>query len=92
LRAIPDRSAGMRHPVADAAPTGQTVLVWGGSTSVGSNAIQLAVAAGYEVITMSSPRNFEYVTPLGASQGLTTTVLASCQTSSRRSRVARWPG
>ncbi len=38
------------------------------STSVGSNAIQLAVAAGYEVITTSSPRNFDYVKKLGASQ------------------------
>jgi NADPH:quinone reductase-like Zn-dependent oxidoreductase len=36
-------------------PTGQTVLIWGGSTSVGLNAIQLAVAAGYEVFTTSSP-------------------------------------
>ncbi|MBO9196063.1 hypothetical protein J5277_18335 [Rhizobium sp. 16-449-1b] len=27
-------------------PTGKTVLVWGGSSSVGCNAIQLAVAAG----------------------------------------------
>ena len=33
---------GLRHPSAKAEPTGQTVLVWGGSTSVGSNAIQLA--------------------------------------------------
>ena len=58
----------LRHPSADAEPTGQTVLVWGGSTSVGSNAIQLAVAAGYEVVTTASPRNAEYVTSLGASQ------------------------
>lgn len=48
--------------------SGQTVLIWGGSTSVGSNAIQLAVAAGYEVITTASPKNFEYVKKLGASQ------------------------
>jgi NADPH:quinone reductase-like Zn-dependent oxidoreductase len=33
-------------------PINKTLLVWGGSTSVGSNAIQLAVAAGYEVITV----------------------------------------
>ena len=58
---------GLRHPSADPEPTGQTVLVWGGSTSVGSNAIQLAVAAGYEVITTASPRNFDYVRSLGAS-------------------------
>ena len=49
-------------------PIGKTLLVWGGSTSVGSNAIQLAVAAGYEVITTASPKNFDYVKKLGASQ------------------------
>ncbi len=48
--------------------TGKTVLIWGGSSSVGSNAIQLAVAAGYEVITTASPKNFDYVKKLGASQ------------------------
>jgi len=47
-------------------PTGETVLVWGGSTSVGSNAIQLARASGYEVITTCSPHNFDYVRALGA--------------------------
>jgi len=49
-------------------PTGKSLLVWGGSTSVGLNAIQLAVAAGYEVITTCSPKNFAYVKHLGASQ------------------------
>lgn len=46
----------------------ETVLIWGGSTSMGSCAIQLAVAAGYEVITTASLHNFEYVKALGASQ------------------------
>jgi NADPH:quinone reductase-like Zn-dependent oxidoreductase len=46
---------------------GKVVLVWGGSTSVGCNAIQLAVASGYEVITTASPKNFELVRSLGAS-------------------------
>ncbi len=58
----------LQHPSASAARTGQTVLVWGGSTSVGSNAIQLAVAAGYDVTTTASPHNYDYVTALGASQ------------------------
>jgi NADPH:quinone reductase-like Zn-dependent oxidoreductase len=49
-------------------PTGQTLLVWGGATSVGSNAIQLAVAAGYEVFTTASPKNFDFVKNLGASR------------------------
>lgn len=48
--------------------TEKTLLIWGGASSVGSNAIQLAVAAGYEVITTASPKNFEYVKKLGASQ------------------------
>ena len=58
----------LQYPSANPKTTGETLLVWGGSTSVGSNAIQLAVAAGYEVITTSSPRNFYYVKKLGASQ------------------------
>jgi len=42
------------------------VIICGGATSVGSNAIQLAVAAGYGVVTTASPRNFDYVRSLGA--------------------------
>ncbi len=59
---------GLAHPSADPAPTGQSVVVWGGSTSVGSNAIQLAVAAGYEVVTTASPKNDDYVRALGATR------------------------
>lgn len=59
---------GLQYPSASPKPTGKTLLVWGGSTSVGCNAIQLAVAAGYEVITTCSPKNFAYVKKLGASQ------------------------
>jgi NADPH:quinone reductase-like Zn-dependent oxidoreductase len=49
-------------------PTGTILIVWGGSTSVGCNAIQLGVAAGYEVFTTCSPHNFELCKKLGASQ------------------------
>jgi NADPH:quinone reductase-like Zn-dependent oxidoreductase len=56
----------LQYPTVLPKPTGETLLVWGGSTSVGSNAIQLAVAAGYEVITTASPKNFGYVKMLGA--------------------------
>ncbi|HME83586.1 MAG TPA: zinc-binding alcohol dehydrogenase family protein [Roseiarcus sp.] len=59
----------LQYPSVPPKPMGKTLLVWGGSTSVGSNAIQLALAAGYEVITTASPRNFDYVKKLGASQG-----------------------
>jgi NADPH:quinone reductase-like Zn-dependent oxidoreductase len=44
----------------------KTVLVWGGSSAVGSNAIQLATAAGYDVITTCSKNNVDYVKSLGA--------------------------
>ncbi|KAL4926666.1 zinc-binding alcohol dehydrogenase family protein [Aspergillus undulatus] len=59
---------GLQHPTEPrAASTGETVLIWAGSSSVGSNAIQLAVAAGYEVFATASPKNFESVKSLGAS-------------------------
>ncbi|GAW16649.1 hypothetical protein ANO14919_060850 [Xylariales sp. No.14919] len=51
-------------------PNGKTLLVWAGASSVGSNAVQLAAAAGYEVITTASPKNFDYCKKLGASQVL----------------------
>lgn len=44
------------------------MLIWGGSTSVGTNAIQLAHAAGYDVITTASPHNADYLRTLGADQ------------------------
>lgn len=70
LRAIPERLLALQYPTTAASrnPTGQTLLVWGGSTSIGSNAIQLAVAAGYEVITTASHKNFNYVKGLGAAK------------------------
>jgi len=55
-------------PVLGAADRGETVLVWGGSTGVGSNAIQLARNAGYRVVATSSPRNFDYLRSLGAAE------------------------
>lgn len=48
--------------------TGKTILIWGGASSVGSNAIQLAVAAGYDVVTTASSKNFQYVKQLGATE------------------------
>lgn len=49
-------------------PNGKTILVWGGASSVGSNGVQLARAAGYEVLATASEKNFDYVKGLGASQ------------------------
>jgi len=58
----------LQHPNLKPISTGKTLIIWGGSTSVGCNAIQLAVAAGYEVFTTCSPRNFDYVKKLGATK------------------------
>lgn len=52
------------------ASSGKTLLVWGGSSSVGSAAIQLAVASGIDVVTTASPRNFGHCRRLGAREVL----------------------
>ncbi|GAA5821132.1 hypothetical protein JCM11491_004549, partial [Sporobolomyces phaffii] len=46
--------------------TGKSILVWGGSASVGSAAIQLAKASGLRVVSTASPANHEFVKSLGA--------------------------
>ncbi|KAL9110646.1 MAG: hypothetical protein Q9227_004823 [Pyrenula ochraceoflavens] len=43
-----------------------TLLLWGGSSSVGSSVLQLASASGYQVITTASPSNYAYCKKLGA--------------------------
>jgi NADPH:quinone reductase-like Zn-dependent oxidoreductase len=68
-----DSGLGLQYPALDLDPVpkkDQVVLVWGGASSVGCNAIQLAAAAGYEVIATASPRNFELMMKLGASRVL----------------------
>jgi NADPH:quinone reductase-like Zn-dependent oxidoreductase len=46
--------------------SGKSVLVWGGSSSVGATAIQLAAGAGHKVVSVASARNIEKVKALGA--------------------------
>ncbi|OQO01106.1 hypothetical protein B0A48_13349 [Cryoendolithus antarcticus] len=58
---------GLDLPTTDAKPNGKVVVVYGGSTSVGAAAIQLAVNAGYRVIATSSPRNYDLCRAAGAS-------------------------
>lgn len=59
---------GLRRPSPDPASLarGESVLVWGAATSVGSCAVQLAAAAGYRVIATCSAHNFEHARSLGA--------------------------
>jgi NADPH:quinone reductase-like Zn-dependent oxidoreductase len=46
--------------------SGKSVLVWGGSSSVGATAIQLAVGAGVKVVSVASKHNLDKVKDLGA--------------------------
>jgi NADPH:quinone reductase-like Zn-dependent oxidoreductase len=59
---------GLDYPTLNPKPKGETLLIWAGASSVGTNAIQLAVASGYEVFTTASPKNFDYCKMLGASK------------------------
>ncbi|NIZ90950.1 zinc-binding alcohol dehydrogenase family protein [Kineococcus rubinsiae] len=59
---------GLALPTAGAEKRGETVLVWGASTSVGSNAVQLARGAGYRVVATASPHNHDLVRSLGAAE------------------------
>lgn len=59
---------GLRPPSANPTQRGETLLVWGASSSVGCNAVQLATASGYQVIATASPRNEAMVLGLGAMQ------------------------
>lgn len=47
--------------------TGKSILVWGGASSVGAVAIQMAVATGLKVVTVASKHNLDKMKGLGAS-------------------------
>lgn len=47
-------------------PQSKYILVWGGAGSVGQYAVQIAKAAGFQVITTASPHNAAYLKSLGA--------------------------
>ncbi|RIA86659.1 chaperonin 10-like protein [Glomus cerebriforme] len=42
------------------------ILIWGGASSIGSYAVQLAVNTGLTVITTASPKNHDYLRSIGA--------------------------
>lgn len=46
----------------------RVLVVWGASTAVGANAVQLGVAAGYTVVATAGRHNFDYVRGLGAAE------------------------
>lgn len=53
---------------AEAKKGGKVLVVWGASTAVGMNCVQLAVAAGYTVVATAGKHNFDYVRSLGATE------------------------
>lgn len=57
---------GLACPTAAPQPRDDVVLVWGASTSVGCNAVQLARASGFTVLATAGTRNHELVRSLGA--------------------------
>jgi len=54
-------------PSLNPTPKNEVVVIYGGSTSVGLAAIQLAVAAGYRVIATASAKNLPLLKSAGAS-------------------------
>lgn len=64
----PPSYLGLDFPTSNPKASGETLLIWGGSSSVGCCAIQLAVASGLRVVTTCSPHNFELCKKLGAAE------------------------
>lgn len=60
------KTLGLPQPGDKAPPTGTWFFVYGGSSSVGQYAIQLAKLSGYKVATVASPHNFDLVKTFGA--------------------------
>ncbi|KAF8178687.1 chaperonin 10-like protein [Mycena galopus ATCC 62051] len=48
------------------APNGKVLLIWGGASSVGACAVQVAKAAGYTIAATSSAKNFGLLREMGA--------------------------
>ena len=59
---------GLAKPSLKPSDSGKTIVVWGGSSSVGALTIQLAVASGAKVIAVASSRNFDFCKQAGASE------------------------
>ena len=61
------KTLGLPFPSLDPpSKSGKSVLIWGGSGSVGAVAIQLAAASGVKVVAVCSSKNIDAVKALGA--------------------------
>jgi NADPH:quinone reductase-like Zn-dependent oxidoreductase len=66
---VPTPALGLPYPsLAAAPPSNKTLIVYGGSSSVGSMTTQLAAAAGIRVIAIASARNFDLCRSCGAAE------------------------
>ncbi|CZT17671.1 related to oxidoreductase [Ramularia collo-cygni] len=61
---------GLQYPSLNPTSSGKTIVVWGGSASVGTAVIQLAVASGAKVVAVASKHNHDFVKSLGASEAV----------------------
>ncbi|KAI1613069.1 chaperonin 10-like protein [Exophiala viscosa] len=59
---------GLPFPSANPPSSGKIIVVWGGSSSVGALAIQLAVASGVKVVAIAGGHNFDFCKKCGASE------------------------
>ncbi|KAF2429986.1 putative quinone oxidoreductase [Tothia fuscella] len=59
---------GLPYPSLEPAAPSKTLIVYGGSSSVGSMTTQIAAAAGIEVISITSERNFNFSRSCGAAK------------------------
>ncbi|EHK97054.1 GroES-like protein [Glarea lozoyensis ATCC 20868] len=57
---------GLEFPSISANPSDKKLIIYGGSSSVGALAIQLAVAAGAYVVAIASRKNFDFCRSCGA--------------------------
>lgn len=60
------KTLGLLQPGDTAPPADTWFFVYGGSSSVGQYAVQLAKLSGYRVATVASPHNFKLVQNFGA--------------------------
>lgn len=66
-----DSTLKLHRPTVPASPLpaseqGKKILIWGGSSAMGSLSISYAKQAGYTVVSTSSPHNFDLLKSLGA--------------------------
>ncbi len=63
-----DGFLGLPMPSLEPRPSGKTIVVWGGSSSVGALVIQLSVASGAKVVAVASEHNHDFCKRIGATE------------------------